>query len=53
MFKTSNMETCQEQFRFRDPSDLVASRSKKLESDANSYACNFRIDFAAYLSSLS
>jgi len=36
MFKTNNMEivrTCQEHFRFRLPSDLVASRSKKLESD--------------------
>ena len=35
MFKTNNMEivrTCQEHFRFRRPSDLVASRSKKLES---------------------
>jgi len=37
MFKTNNMEivrTCQEHFRFRLPSDLdlVASRSKNLES---------------------
>ena len=35
MFKTSNMEivgTYQEHFRFGLPSDLVASRSKKLES---------------------
>jgi len=35
MFNTNNMEivrTCQEHFQFRLPSDLVASRSKKLES---------------------
>jgi len=35
MFKTNNVEivrTCQEHFRFRLPSDLVASRSKKLKS---------------------
>jgi len=35
MSKTNNMvivRTCQEQFRFRLPGDLVASRSKKLKS---------------------
>ena len=52
MFKTNNMEivirTCQEHFRFRLPSDLVASRSKKLES-GEFVRLNYRIDFVAYI----
>ena len=52
MFKTNNMEidrTCQEHFRFRLPSDPVARAQINLNL-ANLYDCNYRIDFAAYLS---